>query len=107
MLHAVPGALEAVAVGVVVVIVGYLIRFREWTFLIAGYDRTSVVPPEVAADVVGSTVLRIGVVTIAFGVAIAAGGGSRLLEVVFAAVVVVAVARIVYRLHTYTPDEDT
>ncbi|WP_248896257.1 hypothetical protein [Haloplanus halobius] len=51
-------ALSWLGAGVLLLILGSLIRFREWTVPIAGYDETSPVPAAVAADAVGSTVLR-------------------------------------------------
>lgn len=63
-----PVAVEWLAVGALLSVLGVLIRFREWTFLVAGYDRTSPVPDEVVANVAGNTVLRIGLAALALGV---------------------------------------
>ncbi|WP_240728566.1 class I SAM-dependent methyltransferase [Halobellus limi] len=46
-------------------VLGALIRFRGWTFLLAGYDETSRVPDDVAQQVAGNTVLRVGIAVFA------------------------------------------
>lgn len=100
-------AVEWFAVGALLAALGALIKFRRWTFLIAGYDRTSPVPEEVAANIVGNTVLRIGVVAGVIGAIFTFTTPPSYLATIFAAVVLVAVARLLYRLHTYTPDGAT
>ena len=45
------GALEWLGVGSVVALAGALIRFRGWTFLVAGYDASSPLPDDVVADI--------------------------------------------------------
>ncbi|SDF75266.1 hypothetical protein [Halorientalis regularis] len=98
-------AVEFVGAGALLLALGYLIRFREWTFLLAGYDETSPVPSDVAASVAGNTVLRIGVAALVVGGAYAVADPPAALSTVFAAVVVLDVARLIYRLNTYSPDE--
>ena len=44
-------AIEYFGAAALLLVFGYLIRFREWTFLLAGYDETSPVPSDVAASV--------------------------------------------------------
>lgn len=97
-------ALEWFAVGAVLTVLGALVKFRQWTFLLAGYDRTSPVPDEVVADVAGNTVLRIGLATLGLGVAFTVADPPSYLGTVFAAAVLLAVARLVYRLRTYAPE---
>jgi hypothetical protein len=97
-------AVEWFAVGALLVALGALIKFRQWTFLIAGYDRTSSVPEEVAADLVGNTVLRIGVAAGVIGAFVTFTSAPSYLGTIFEVVVLVAVARLLYRLHTYTPN---
>jgi hypothetical protein len=84
---------------------GALVRYRQWTFLIAGYDDTSPVPEEVAANVVGNLLLRVGLASAAVGAVAATVGASTLLVTVYTVAVLFAVARVVYRLNTYTPDD--
>ncbi len=96
-------ALQWLAVGLLLTVLGALIRFRGWTFLVAGYDETSPVPEDVVASVAGNTVLRIGLAAVALGALIALTDVPSYLPLVFAAVIVVAVARLIYRLRTYTP----
>ncbi|WP_218128612.1 DUF3784 domain-containing protein [Halopenitus persicus] len=100
-------ALQWLGVGSVLLIAGALIRFRGWTFLIAGYDETSSVPEEVVADVVGNAVLRIGVAAIALGVLMAITDVPSYLPAVFGVIILLAVARLIYRLRTYTPSNAT
>lgn len=98
-------AAEWLGVGAVLVVAGALIKFRGWTFLLAGYDETSPVPDDVVADVAGNTVLRIGLAGLALGVVIAVADTPSYLPLVFSAVILLAVARLLYRLHTYTPGD--
>ncbi|RXK51333.1 hypothetical protein [Halorientalis pallida] len=97
-------AVEYFAAAALLLVFGYLIRFREWTFLLAGYDETSPVPAHVAASVAGNTVLRIGVAALVVGGAYAVADPPAYLSGVFAAVVFLDVARLLYRLNTYSPD---
>ena len=94
-------ALQWLGVGVLLVILGGLIRFRGWTFLIAGYDETSPVPEDAAANIVGNAVLRIGLSAVALGVLIALTEIPSYLPAVFGIVIVLAVGRSLYRLRTY------
>lgn len=97
-------AVQAVGTGVVVVLIGYLIRFRQWTVLIAGYDASSPLADEVIADIVGSSLLRIGVATIAWGVLEALTTPPNYLGLIFAAAVLLEIGRVLYRIHTFTPE---
>lgn len=96
-------ALEWLGVGALLVVLGALIRFRGWTFLVAGYDATSPLPDDVVASVVGNTVLRIGLAAAALGGAYVVTDLPSYLPLVFEAAVLVAVVRLLYRLHTYAP----
>lgn len=100
-------ALQWLGVGVLLVIAGALIKFRGWTFLLAGYDKTSSVPDDVVANIAGNTVLRIGLAATALGVLIAVAEIPSYLPLVFEVIIVFAVVRLLYRLHTYTPADAT
>lgn len=91
----------AVLVGIVVLITGYLIKYREWTFLIAGYDTSVDVPPAVAGDIVGSFTIRAGVAVVALGVITAVVTLSDLLVLILTGILVIGVIRVIYRLRTY------
>ncbi|WP_253736666.1 DUF3784 domain-containing protein [Halohasta salina] len=93
-------AIGAFGTGGVVLIIGYLIKFRHWTFLIAGYDQSLSIPEDVAADIAGSSILRIGIATVAWGVVEAVTTPPNYLGLLFAAAVIGAVGRLVYRLNT-------
>lgn len=95
-------AIEWLAVGALLVGVGSLIKYFGWTFLLAGYDETSPVPDDVIADMAGNTVLRIGLASIAFGVIASVADVPSYLPFVFEGAILVAVLRLLYRLHTYT-----
>lgn len=99
-----PGSVEWLASGAVLVALGALIRFGGWTFLIAGYDESSPVPKEVAASMVGSTVLRLGIAVVAFGVLAAVSALPEYAGAALGAVVLLAVGQLLYRLNTYTPE---
>ena len=47
--------------GGVLLVFAYLVRVREWTSLIAGYDDSVDVPREIAASIVGNLLARVGV----------------------------------------------
>ncbi len=100
-----PNATAWLGVGALLVVVGYLVRFQGWTFLLAGYDRTSPVPEDAAAEIAGNTILRIGLASLGLGAVVVLADAPEYLSAVFAAVIVLAVARLVYRLNTYTPTE--
>jgi hypothetical protein len=102
-----PSALQWIGVGLLLVVLGGLIAFREWTFLIAGYDVTSSVPTDVAANVVGNTVLRLGLAAVALGVFAVITEVPPYLSAIFGVVVLLAVARLLYRLRTYSPTKTT
>lgn len=95
-------AAVAVGVGVLLVAMGALIKYRGWTFLIAGYDATSSVPPAVARSLVGNTVLRVGLATIVLGALIAVDLTTDIVGAVFVGAVVLALGRVLYRMQTYT-----
>lgn len=104
-MHGLPSiAVEFFAVAVLLLAFGYLVRFRGWTFLLAGYDDTSAVPDEVAANVAGNTFLRIGTAALIVGALFALADPPVVLSGFFAAAVVLDVARLLYRLNTYSPD---
>ena len=98
-------AIEWLGVGGLLVVLGYLIKVRQWTFLLAGYDRTSPVPDDVVADIAGNTVLRIGLASVTLGVVVALSDVPSHLPTVFGVVILLTVARLIYRLHTYTPTD--
>jgi hypothetical protein len=100
MLGAFTPAVEWLGAGALLVSLGYLVRFRGWTFLVAGYDDTASVPEDVAASVVGNAVLRLGVAALVLGVAYAVADPPAYVPLLFGAVAVFAVVRLVYRLRT-------
>ncbi|MBZ6495987.1 DUF3784 domain-containing protein [Natrinema longum] len=92
---------ETVLVGLGTVLLGYLIKYREWTFLIAGYDTSTDVPKGVAANIVGNLAIRVGVATIAFGLVAAGRSVPEAVALAFAAIVLLGAGRTIYRLQTY------
>jgi hypothetical protein len=46
---------EWLVAGGLLTVLGGLIRFRGWTFLLAGYDETSRIPDDVVQQVAGNT----------------------------------------------------
>ena len=95
------GGVATAAAGAFVTPLGYLIKFRGWTFLVAGYDDSASVPGDVVADAAGSTVLRVGLATIGYGLVVGFAEPSDLVGLLFAAAVLLAVGRLIYRLNTY------
>lgn len=98
-------AVEWLVVGGLVTLAGALIRFRGWTFLLAGHDGTASVPEDVVQSVAGNTVLRVGIAVFAFGVLESVTSPPSSLGLLIGAAILVAVLRMLYRLNTYTPAE--
>lgn len=94
------------AVGGLFLVLAYLIKVREWTFLIAGYDETVNIPRGLAANVVGNFILRVGIAAVVIGVVGTVMEISNL-GLIFAAVVIIDLIRVIYRLNTYVPPEST
>ena len=99
------GTLEWLAVGGLLTVAGALIKFRGWTFLLAGYDENASIPDDVVEDVAGNTILRIGIVVFLFGILNAAIGVPTYLSFVIGGVILLDVLRLIYRLNTYSPSE--
>lgn len=98
-------AVEWFAAGTLLVVLGGLIRFAGWTFLLAGYDQTSSVPDNVVANIAGNTILRVGLATFGFGAIATYLDPPSYLPVIFEVIILLAIVRLIYRLHTYTPAE--
>jgi hypothetical protein len=91
-------------VGGVLLVFEYLVRVREWTSLIAGYDDSVDVPQEIAASIVGNLLARVGVASFLVGITAAMTTGGldvTNLSFVFAVVVTIDSLRAVYKLNTY------
>ena len=101
-----PAALEWLASGLLVGVLGALIKFAGWTWLLAGYsESTSPVPDEVVRDVAGSTVLRVGIAVFAVGAIRSLTDPPSYLSLAVCAAIVLAVGRMLYRLNTWSPSE--
>lgn len=100
-------AIHWLAVGGLLVVAGGLIKFFGWTFLLAGYDETSSIPDDVLAKMAGNTVLRIGLAAIVFGIIASIADLPSYLTLVFEGAILVVVLRLLYRLHTYSPNNTT
>jgi hypothetical protein len=103
MLASTSSALEWLAVGALLTLAGALIRFRGWTFLLAGYDESVSVPDDVVRGVAGNTVFRAGIAVFAVGVLAPVTDPPSSLGLVVGLLVVLDVVRTVYRVHTFTP----
>ena len=99
-----PLAVEWLAAGGVVVVLGVFVKFVGWTWLLAGYNEsTSPIPDDAVRDMAGNTLLRVGIAVIAFGVLVSVTEVPSYLDLVLQAVILVAVLRLLYRLNTWTP----
>jgi hypothetical protein len=98
-------AVEWLAAGIAVTIAGSLIKFAGWTFLVAGYDESSPVPDDVIADMAGNTVFRIGLAVTVFAVIASVTDMPSYLPLVIEGAILLAVLRLLYRLHTYSPND--
>lgn len=97
-------ALEWLAVGCLLTSAGALIKFRGWTFLLAGYDETATVPESVVQDVAGNTVLRVGIAVFVVGILESVTNPPSSLVVLVEAAIVLEVVRLLYRLNTWSPE---
>ena len=81
------------AIGVVIIGAGYLVRFHQMTDLIAGISpQTAAMSEERLAKLVGTNSMVIGLVVVGYGVALMQGLASGLLETVVVGVIVVLLA---------------
>lgn len=90
-----------IAVGIGILILGYLVKFRGWTGLFAGHNPNAVTDEDALADLAGETLLFISLVIIVFGGLIAADLTLSFFEEVVTAVILLAVAQYVYRNRRY------
>ena len=103
-----PRALEWLAAGALVTLLGTLVKFAGWTWLLAGYDESSAaIPDDVVRDVAGNTLLRVGVALLVVGVVATVTTPPSYLGPVLAVGIVLAIARLVYRLNTWSPPQAT
>jgi len=97
-------AIEWLASGVFVTILGVLVKSAGWTWLLAGYsESTSTVPDDIVQDMAGNTLLRVGITVFVFGVLASVTTLPSYLELVVGAVILLAILRLVYRLNTWSP----
>jgi hypothetical protein len=97
------GAVGWLATGALLAAIGALIKYRGWTFLVAGYDETASIPEDVVANVAGNTALRIGIALVAVGVVNVVTSPPSYFSLLVTGAIVLAVFRLIYRLNTYTP----
>ncbi|MFA9518424.1 hypothetical protein ACERIT_14630 [Halopenitus sp. H-Gu1] len=97
------GALPWLAAGILLLILGVLIKFRGWLFLLAGYDESSSVPDNVVQDIAGNTVLRVSIAALVVGVLISVMNPPSYLDVLVGIVIVLDMLRMIYRLNTWSP----
>ena len=102
MIDLTSSALERIAVGGILTIVGVLIKFRGWTFLLAGYDEDSPVPGDVVQDMAGNSVLRVGLVVFVVGILTFVMNPPSYLGILVGAVIVLDVLRLIFRLNTWS-----
>ena len=97
------GTLPWLAAGILLLILGVLIKFRGWLFLLAGYDESSSIPDNVVQDIAGNTVLRVSIAALVVGVLMSVMNPTSYLGVLVGIVIVLDVLRMIYRLNTWTP----
>lgn len=99
-----PLAIELLASGAFVMLLGGLIKFAGWTWLLAGYsESTSSVPDDVVQDVAGNTILHVGIAVFVVGVIATVTNPPSYLNVMVGGVILLAVLRLLYRLNTWSP----
>lgn len=99
-----PLAVEWLAIGAFVVLLGALVKFAGWTWLVAGYSESNAaVSDDVVRDTVGNTVLRVGVAVLVVGALASVTSLPSYLTLAVGAVIVLDVARLLYRLNAGSP----
>lgn len=99
-----PRASKWLAAGALVTVLGVLIKFVGWTWLLAGYsESTSPVPDEVVQNTAGNTVLRIGIALLMVGALAAMATLPTYVDLIISGAILLAVARLIYRLNTWSP----
>ncbi|MXR21834.1 DUF3784 domain-containing protein [Halobacterium bonnevillei] len=106
MIDVLTAGAEWFLIGALFVVIAYLIKVRRWAFLIAGYDETAAIPEDVAVSVVGNFLLRVGIAAGVLGV-LETTDAVRNIGLVFGAAVTLDLLRVLYRLNTYEPPENT
>ncbi|ELY63353.1 DUF3784 domain-containing protein [Natrinema versiforme] len=97
-------AIEWVASGVFITLLGVLIKFAGWTWLLAGYSKSSSkVPDDVVQDMAGNTILRVGIAIVVFGILSSVMDLPSYVTLVITAAILLAVLRLIYRLNTQPP----
>lgn len=97
-------AIEWVASGAFVTLLGALIKFAGWTWLLAGYSKSSSkVPDDVVQDMAGNTILRVGIAIVVFGILTSVMNLPSYVTLVITAAILLAVLRLIYRLNTQPP----
>lgn len=99
-------AIEWLVAGAFVTLLGGLIKFAGWTWLLAGYsESTSPVSDDVVRDTAGNTILRVGIVAFVVGVLASLTSPPSYLTVVVGGVILLDVVRLVYRLNASPPSQ--
>lgn len=98
-----------VAAGIFVGLLGALIRYAGWTWLIAGYDPDRVTDEDGLADFVGFHALVIAGLTLAVGVleAVDPAGPERWFWLPYVVAVVALTARMIRGSQRFETDGDT
>lgn len=101
-----PMAIEWLTAGAFVMLLGGLIKFAGWTWLLAGYSEpTSPVPDDVVQDMAGNTILRIGIAVITIGILVSVTDLPSYLPDVVGVLILLDVGRLIYRLNTWSPSQ--
>ena len=104
MLDIGPLAVEWLAAGAIVAVLGGFVKFGGWTWLLAGYsESTSPVPDDVVRDIAGNTLLRVGIAVTAIGVLDSVTDLPSYFDFVVEAAILVAVLRMLHQLYTWKP----
>jgi len=106
MLDIGPVAVEWLAAGAIVAMLGGLVKFVGWTWLLAGYsESTSPVPDDVVRDIAGNTLLRVGIAVTVVGVFASVIELPSYFGLLVEATILVAVMRMLYQLYSWTPPQ--
>jgi len=99
-------AVEWLAAGAILTVLGGLVKFVGLTWLLAGYsESTSPVPDDTVRDIAGNTLLRVGIAVTAIGALASMIDLPSYFGLLVEAAILVAVLRMFYQLYTWTPPQ--
>jgi hypothetical protein len=90
-----------IVVAIFFFIIGYFIKFRGWTSLLAGHNPNNVTDESAVADLGGKTVFLVGIITLVYGGLTILGVSLPFVESLVAIAILFVVGQYIYRVRRY------